>query len=91
MVNTRALGAGVSSLPPVSGSVGASAGSKAERTSAMRVLSFTAEETAVAFVAFMGQLYPNRLLAVVRPHGSEQWRVAISDGATGRFLHFYCG
>ena len=29
----------------------------------MRVLDFTAEETAVAFVAFIGRLSPNRLLA----------------------------
>jgi hypothetical protein len=57
----------------------------------MRVLSFTAEATAAAFVAFMGQLYPDLTLAVVRPRGSWQWRVAISDKATGKFVHFYCG
>ena len=57
----------------------------------MRVLGFTAEATAAAFVAFMGQLYPDLMLAVVLPPGSRQWRVAISDKATGKFLHFYCG
>jgi hypothetical protein len=57
----------------------------------MPVLGFSAEATAVAFVAFMAQIYPDRLLAVVRPRGSQQWRVAISDKATGRFLHFYRG
>jgi len=32
----------------------------------MRVPGFTAEATAAAFVAFMGQLYPDLMLAVVR-------------------------
>jgi hypothetical protein len=57
----------------------------------MRVLGFTDEATANAFVAFMSQLHPHRLLAVVRPRGSQPWLIAISDKATGRFLHFYCG
>ena len=57
----------------------------------MRILGFNAEATAVAFVAFMGQLYPDRLLTVAKPRGNEQWRVAISERPTGRFLHFYCG
>ena len=57
----------------------------------MRVLGFTAEATAAAFVAFVGQLYPDLMLVVVQPLGSRQWRVAISDKATGKFMHFYHG